>query len=627
MRFSIFPGSPLKRRQPRWIMAANIVETSRVFARTVAQIEPSWIEPAARHLVKREYFAADWSEEREEVVAQERVSLLGLTLSAGRTINYGPIAPEEARHIFAREALVFRRMARRPEWLLRNDAHIDDAARSEDRLRTRGLIAASEDLTAQYERLLPRQISGVDALEAWTRRASAVELAALEFTDSMVYAQRPDPDILRDLPQLAIVRGLEIPVQYKFDPDSPEDGATLIAPLLLLPVMTRADVEQAIPGHRLPRIEALMRSLPKTLRKELIPIAESARAFLQARQLQPALQMSDWMAANRGIDARGIVAADNAVPAYLIPTLLLVDGDIEVGRGSDIVALRRQLSAAAHQSLVERSLALFEQKWTSFKKIPLSRLIDLPLSGGRLRLHPGLTEGEGSIGVQLYWTADEAERAHRIALAHLARIQLRSAERDQSKRIAHDSQLLLAASPYCRADDLTDALQQQAMSQALDLGEQLPYAADEFEAALQRARPRLDACFAQCCEQIRSLLADANALRRLFQDPAVLKRDDLRDESESHLAQLLAPTRWRDVTAGQFRQLPRYLKAALVRWRRLTARSAESGQVLAEMQRWRVEGARLHDAFGRQRRWIPELERFGWLVEEYRASLSAGNTA
>ena len=161
------------------------------------------------------------------------------------------------------------------------------------------------------------------------------------------------------------------------------------------------------------------------------------------------------------------------------------------------------------------------------------------------------------------------------------------------------------------------------MSQALDLGEQLPYAADEFEAALQRARPRLDACFAQCCEQIRSLLADANALRRLFQDPAVLKRDDLRDESESHMAQLLAPTRWRDVTAGQFRQLPRYLKAALVRWRRLTARSAESGQVLAEMQRWRVEGARVHDAFERQRRWIPELERFGWLVEEYRASLSA----
>ena len=623
LRFSIVPGSPLKRRQPRWILASNIVETSRVFARTVAQIEPSWIEPAARHLVKREYFAADWNEERAEVVAQERVSLLGLTLSAGRTINYGPIAPEEARHIFAREALVFRRMARRPDWLRRNDASIDAAARTEDRLRTRGLISSSEELTAHYERLLPRQISGADALESWTRRASETELAALEFSDSTVYAQRPDPDILRALPELAVVQGLEIPVQYKFDPDSPDDGATLIAPLLLLPVMTRADGEQAIPGHRLPRIEALMRSLPKTIRKELIPIADSARAFLQAQQLQPALQLTEWMAANRGINAREIVAADSGVPAYLIPTLVLVDGDIEVGRGSDIVALRWHLSAAAYQSLLARTITQFEQQWTSFTKNPLARSMDLPLSGGHLRLYPGLTEGEGGIGVQLYWSGEEAERAHRIALAHLARLQLRGTERDQSKRIAQDSKLLLAASPYCRADDLTDALQQQAMSQALDLGEQLPYAADEFEAALQHARPRLDACFTQCCEQIRSLLADANELRRLFQDPAVLKRDGLRDESESHLTQLLAPTRWRDVTAGQFRQLPRYLKAALIRWRRLTARSAESAQVLAEMQRWRVQGARLHGAFARQKRWIPELERFGWLVEEYRASLSA----
>jgi ATP-dependent helicase HrpA len=623
LRFSIFPGSPLKRRQPRWIMAANIVETSRVFARTVAQIEPSWIEPAARHLVKREYFAADWSEEREEVVAQERVSLLGLTLSAGRTINYGPIAPEEARHIFAREALVFRRMARRPEWLLRNDARIDDAARSEDRLRTRGLITTSEDLTAQYERLLPRQISGADALEAWTRRAPGAELAALEFTDRTVYAQRPDPDILRDLPLVAIVQGLEVPVHYKFDPDSEDDGATLIAPLLLLPVLTRADLEQAIPGHRLPRIEALMRSLPKTIRKELIPIAESARAFLHARQLQPALRLSDWMAANRGINTREIVVADNGVPAYLIPTLVLADGDIEVGRGSDVVALRRQLSTAAHRSLIEKSIELFDQQWSSFTQAPLARSMDLPLSGGHLRLFPGLTMRESSIGVQLYWTVEEAERTHRIALVHLARLQLRSAERDQAKRIAHDSKLLLAASPYCRADDLTDALQQQSMSQALELGERLPYAADEFEAAVQRARPRLDACFTQCCEQIRALLGDANSLRRLFQDPAVLKRSDLRDESESHLAQLLAPARWRDLTTGQFRQLPRYLKAASVRWRRLTARSAESGQVLAEMQRWRVEVARLQDEFERQKRWTPELDRFGWLVEEYRASLSA----
>ena len=121
VHFHIFPGSPLRRRRPRWVMAANIVETSRVFARRVAEIEPMWIEAAAQHLVKREFLEPDWDEAREEVVARERISFLGLVLSANRVVNYGPIAPEESRLIFAREALVYQRLQRRPEWLRAND--------------------------------------------------------------------------------------------------------------------------------------------------------------------------------------------------------------------------------------------------------------------------------------------------------------------------------------------------------------------------------------------------------------------------------------------------------------------------------------------------------------------------
>ncbi len=146
VRFHIFPGSPLARRRPRWVMAANIVETSRVFARRVAEIEPQWIEAAAAHLLKREYLEPDWDEEREEVVARERVSFLGLTLSANRVVNYGPIAPEESRRIFAREALVYQRLHRRPDWLLANDAAMREAQRMEERLRTRDLLRSAGGL-------------------------------------------------------------------------------------------------------------------------------------------------------------------------------------------------------------------------------------------------------------------------------------------------------------------------------------------------------------------------------------------------------------------------------------------------------------------------------------------------
>src|SRR5580693_6109225 len=179
VHFHIFPGSSLVRRRPRWVMAANIVETSRVFARRVAEIEPQWIEAAASHLLKREYLEPDWHEEREEVAARERISFLGLTLSANRVVNYGPIAPEESRRIFAREALVYQRLHRRPDWLLANDAALRDAQQMEERLRTRDLTQSAEAFVEFYDRALPRQVSSAATLEYFTRNLSDAGRLAL----------------------------------------------------------------------------------------------------------------------------------------------------------------------------------------------------------------------------------------------------------------------------------------------------------------------------------------------------------------------------------------------------------------------------------------------------------------
>ena len=172
VRFHIFPGSPLRRRKPRWVMAAYIVETSRVYARRVAEIEPSWIEAAARHLLKREYLEPDWDETREQVIARERITFLGLTLSANRIVNYGPIAPEESRLIFAREALVHGRLGRRPAWLSANDAALRDAELLEERLRVRDLDAT--------RRAFRGALCAVVAATSLERRGSRAPDAAFE---------------------------------------------------------------------------------------------------------------------------------------------------------------------------------------------------------------------------------------------------------------------------------------------------------------------------------------------------------------------------------------------------------------------------------------------------------------
>ena len=192
VHFHIFPGSALVRRRPRWIMAASIVETSRVFARRIADIEPMWIETAAAHLVKREYLEPDWDEEREEVVARERVGFLGLILSAGRIVNYGPIAPEESRRIFSREALVQRASGwRRPDWLQENDAAVRAARQLEERLRTRDLLQSAEVFVDFYDHVLPRQVSSAATLEYFSRHLSPQQRLELRLTPERIFSRLP----------------------------------------------------------------------------------------------------------------------------------------------------------------------------------------------------------------------------------------------------------------------------------------------------------------------------------------------------------------------------------------------------------------------------------------------------
>jgi ATP-dependent helicase HrpA len=280
VHFHLFPGSPLVRRRPRWVMAANIVETSRVFARRVAEVEPQWIEAAATHLLKREYLEPDWDDEREEVAARERISFLGMILSANRRVNYGPIAPEESRRIFAREALVYQRLRRRPDWLSANDAAVRDAQRMEERLRTRDLLQSAEAFVEFYDRALPRQVSSAATLEYFTRHLSAAERLALTLTPEHIFARQPEPEALAQFPEVADVDTLAIPVEYRFAPGESRDGAILRIPLLAMPGLTRAGVDAAVPGLAEPRIEALLRSLPKDARRHLIPIGDTAAQFL-----------------------------------------------------------------------------------------------------------------------------------------------------------------------------------------------------------------------------------------------------------------------------------------------------------------------------------------------------------
>ena len=627
VHFYIFPGSPLARRRPRWVMAASIVETSRVFARRVAEVEPMWIESAAAHLVKREYLEPDWDEAREQVVAHERISFLGLILSAGRLVNYGPIAPEESRLIFSREALVYQRLKQRPDWLLKNDSAVRAAQQMEERLRTRDLVHAAESFVEFYDTHLPRQVSSAATLEHFNRHLSPQQREALTLTPALIFARLPQEEALAQFPESTRVAALSVPVDYRFAPGEREDGANLKVPLLALPSLTRAAIDAAIPGLAAPRIEALLRSLPKDARRSLIPVAATAAAFVADTQgaTADATHLKAWLKDRRGI-AEALLRFDaSAVPAHLTPQLTITQKGREIARGTDLERLRRECAPAARAELERHARAAYALlgAWRRFELNRLPEDQPLTLEQGTIWVFPTLAKRDSGLQAQFEWSAEEAQRTWQDGSVRLARAMLEPQSRDLAKSIGSSVALLLRASPYLDSDALIDVLLQLTFRSACFAEAEAPRTKVEFEAAVDQGRERLYPCLEQVSAMILSWLNEASEVRQTLDDSRVRLLAEPAEETRRHIGRLLDHSTLTTASLDWLRQLPRYLKAEQRRWQRNTVRGSEAAHIGAELKQWSARHQDLEKRVAAELRWTPKLTELRFWIEEYRVSLYA----
>jgi ATP-dependent helicase HrpA len=625
VHFHIFPGSPLKRRRPRWVMAANIVETSRVFARRVAEIEPMWVESAAQHLLKREYLEPDWDESREEVVARERVSFLGLTLSAGRIVNYGPIAPEESRLIFAREAIVYQRLLRRPEWLRANDETLLAAQRMEERLRTRDLVRPAEHFVEFYAAALPRQVSSAATLEYFSRHLDPVQLDALTLRPDAVFARLPDSAALEQFPERVAWPSLSLPVEYRFAPGETRDGATLAVPLLALPTLTREEVDAGVPGLAAPRVDALLRSLPKEARRSLIPIGGTVASFLDdvGSPASNPQRLATWLQESRGIPAALIRFDTGALPAYLTVRLAVLHQGRELAQGNELGVLRRRCAAAARTALESEARTMHPAPWRRFESGELPETAAIAVAQGTVTVYPTLARRDGLLQFAFEWSQAEAQRRWREAAPYLARQVLGAQARDLAKQLAANTPLLLAAGPYLASDDLIDVLLQCVFRRACFADADPPRSRTEFEAALERGRGSLHAALEDISASALHCFTEARAARRLFDDPRARAHIEAAEESREHLRRLLAANSPAWLSADGLRQVARHVKAEERRWQRLLPRGSEPKTVWHGIQSWSARLRSLETQLAAELRWIPQLDELGLWVEEYRVSLYA----
>ncbi|MCP5459192.1 MAG: ATP-dependent RNA helicase HrpA, partial [Gammaproteobacteria bacterium] len=523
-KFFIFPGSGLFKKSPRWVMAAEMVETSKIYARTVANIEPEWIEPPARHLVKRSYSDPHWEKRAAQVAATERVTLYGLTIVSSRKINYGPIAPAEARTLFIRHALVRQEYHSDAPYARQQRKLIDDIEQLEAKTRRRDLLVDEDTLFRFYDERVPPDVNNGPRFERWRKQAERDDPRLLFLTRELLLNQETAPNTGEEFPDTLDFDGLRLPLSYCFMPGAEDDGVTLTVPLAVLNQLDARRLEWLVPGLLGQRIAALLKSLPKALRRHFVPVPNYVRVLLEVlvpdgRRLTEAI--ATYLHKITGVAIPPDAWQAEAIQDHLRMRLrvLNADGSVLV-QGRDLETIKKELEGPAQKSFAALPTPEFERDdvhdW-DFGDLPLQ--VEFERNGIRLKGYPTvLAQEDGSVALRLVDAPERAERLLKSGVRRMLIGRLRDPVRYLKRNLPGLQQMSLYFVGVGTQEELRDDLLTAILNRAfLDDGP-LPRSREAFEACLTRGKPRLQSVANELCTVVREALAVYHEVRKILNE-------------------------------------------------------------------------------------------------------------
>ncbi len=632
-RFVIAPGTSLGSRTPKWVVAGSLVETTKLYARMVAAIEPGWIESAGSHLLKRSYAEPHWVEDRGFVAAFESIALYGLVLASKRRVNYGNVAPREARDIFIREALVEGHSSLRAGFLEANQQLTTVVGNLESRIRRRDVLVDEQAQCDFYAARIPDRVNSLATFDRWWREVGSQNPRLLDMSlkDLM---QREVPEAAESLyPASLTVAGNQLPLIYRFEPGAPDDGVTLTVPLPLLPKLDAGQFGWLVPGLLLEKVTALLRALPKAIRKEFVPVPEHAAQAL--KQMGSATgddfnaALSGWISRNAGQAVSKEELAALGLPDYLRLNLRIVDlEDRAVAMGRDLSLLRRQLRAvtgglAPSPSNTQAAKQSGLAKGWDFGDLLPEREVEH--KGVRFIAHPAIEDrGEGVQYVELD-TLHEAEQVTRKGVLRLAMLALPQQVKYARKRFADNRDLMLLGAGMTFDPPLADGLAARTFADVfLPEGTVMPRTRTQFDALVQGGRERFAEVVDRLETRVLEILRDLRLVRQKLAGLAAPACQPAVRDIEQQLAALLPKDFLAQTATSHLNHFPRYLKALLRRLDRLPAGVTRDTELLKTLEPFVIEWRRLKTAAGDPiRAERPELDEMRWMIEEYRVSLFA----
>ena len=675
-RFAIFPGSALFKKSPTFVMAAELVETSRLWARVAAKFDPVWAEQVAPDLVKRSYSEPHWSTRQGSVMAYEKVTLYGVPIIAQRRINYGRVDPVVARELFIRHALVEGDWKTHHKFFHRNRALLNEVEELEARMRRRDLLVDDETLFEFYDARIGPDVVSERHFDKWWKEARQKNPDLLDYDKSLLLSD--DADDLDDsaYPKTWLHKGFELPLSYEFhpvapgSPPNPSDGVTAEVPVLFLNQLDDKAFRWLIPGQRVELVTALIKSLPKQVRKNFVPapdVARQAVALLEADfdpavdELEPSLEL-----ALRRIRGHVIPPGSwnwDAVPPHLRVSFKVVDSKGKVlDEGKDLAALQEKLAPATRRAIAEslgatpastapgagngKKAGKTHDAGSSAARQPaevpgagappgfreqdgltewtvgtVRRQVSSTVNGHTVTGYPALVDQGTSVSLRVFQTAEEQQEAMRGGVVRLLALRVPAPDRYVLEHLSNTEKLTFSQNPHGSVSSLIADCALAAIDKLTPA--ELPWDRESFDRLYEVVRAELIDTVFSVTAVVERILASTRRIEKQLKGTTSLALISALNDIKSQLEQLVYPGFVARTGYAQLSQLPRYLTAIEKRLERLPGNVQRDALNMAAVQRLEDDYDDAVSALLPGRKAGPELTQVRWMLEELRVSLFA----